>query len=83
MSFKKLVSIDNLVTDKYKFLARWPVRLSAADGGVQRVMDVTGIVDGSCSSPERQATSVGSEQFTFELFNEGKGAFTIAGGPRS
>ena len=36
-------------------------------------MDVTGIVDGSCSSPERQATSVGSEQFTFELFNEGKG----------
>jgi hypothetical protein len=40
-------------------------------------VDVTAIVDWVCSSPARQATSVGSEQFTFRLHVEGPGVFTI------
>jgi hypothetical protein len=39
--------------------------------------NVTGIVDWTCSSPERQQTSVGSQQFTFGLHREPAGGFTI------
>jgi hypothetical protein len=39
--------------------------------------DVFGIVDWTCSAPERQQTSVGSEQFTFGMHREQTGGFTI------
>jgi hypothetical protein len=75
---------NDLVADKRKFMARWPDRLyTLREGSVSfnwnagDWFNVTGIVDWTCSSPERQQTSVGSEQFTFGLHREPAGGFTI------
>jgi hypothetical protein len=85
-SFKKLVHSNDLVAEKYKFITRWPIRNYRVRPGTVTVspqpqtgwLDVTGIVDWTCSAPDRgQATSIGSEQFSFELFDEGGGHFTI------
>jgi hypothetical protein len=87
MSFKKLLSATDLIAEKLKFVTRWPIRDYRVRPGTVSVvpraeagwLDVAGIVDWTCSAPDRgQATSVGSERFSFELFNEGGGFFSIA-----
>jgi ATP-dependent protease ClpP protease subunit len=83
-SFTKYLSPDELVKEKVKFMARWPRRLyTLREGSVsfnwkdKDLLDVTGIVDWTCSSDERHQTSMGSQQFTFSLHRESLGGFTI------
>jgi hypothetical protein len=83
-SYGKYMMPDELLADKRKFMARWPDRLyTLREGSVTfnwtagDWFDVSGIVDWTCSAPERQQTSVGSEQFTFGMHREQAGGFTI------
>jgi hypothetical protein len=83
-SFGRYMSPNELLADKRKFMARWPDRLYTLREGTVSLnwksddrFDVSGIVDWTCSSPERHQTSVGSEQFTFGLHRESAGGFTI------
>jgi hypothetical protein len=84
--YKRSVTLDELVADKFKFMNRWPNRRYRLhpgsvsinwQGKVVNLVTVNGVVDWTCSSPERRESSAGSAQFTFVLWIENGGGFSI------